>query len=102
MSIRKSLSTFAVAGVLIASVAPAVEAVCPGDAMADETRVGAPSTAERPVLEGQVAAVDHESGRLILETDEGFVALEASPDEMDGISIGDVITVSLLDEDERE
>jgi len=101
MSIRKSLSTFAVAAVLAASVAPAVEAACLGHGMTDQ-RAAAPSTAERPVLEGQVAAVDHDNGRLILETDQGFVALQATPDEVDGISIGDVITVSLLDEDERE
>lgn len=95
MNIRKSLTTFAVAAVLAASVAPGVEAAC-------QQRAAAPSTADRPVLEGQVAAVDHDSGRLILETDEGFVALQATPDEVDGINIGDVITVSLLDEDGRE
>lgn len=103
MSVRKSLSTFAMAGVLALSIAPAALAQCPGNGiMTDRGCSAAPSSAERPVLEGQVAAVDHESGRLILETEKGFVALQASPAEVDGLEVGDVVTVSLLDEDERE
>lgn len=94
----------AVAGVLGLSIAPAALADCQGNGitMTEHRQSAAPSVAKQPVLEGQVAAVDHESGRLILETEKGFVALQASPAEVDELNIGDVVTVALIDDDERK
>jgi hypothetical protein len=99
MSIRTSLTTLAAAGVLAASMASAA-AACPGwGATTDPGREAAAATAERPVLEGQVAAIDYASGQLILETDEGFVALQASPDEVSDLHVGDLVTVALEEVD---
>jgi hypothetical protein len=49
------------------------------------------------VLEGQVAAIDHQSGRLILDTDFGLLHLLAEPAELEGVQEGDVIQVALTE-----
>src|SRR5262245_28604982 len=48
-------------------------------------------TAERSIVEGQVAAVEHESGRFVLDTDEGLIGFVTSPDELERVEIGDVV-----------
>jgi len=52
------------------------------------------------VVEGQVAAVDHAGGRMILDTDRGLVHVVAQPDEIAGIQEGDVVEVAFVDEGE--
>jgi hypothetical protein len=123
MNIRKSLSAFAVAGVLAASmtaVASARDAYSDlplpyGDlkAQADAAFIASQSgassdnesmmgqdIAEGPVLDGQVAAVD-ESGNLVVRTDDGLIAFQLQPQDVQGMSVGDPIEIALL-EDESE
>jgi hypothetical protein len=58
-------------------------------------------TAAPKSVEGTVAAVDHQSGRFVLDTSEGPITLMTTPDELEGVQIGDVVRVSLvLDEPE--
>ena len=47
-------------------------------------------------IEGQVAAVDHDSGQLVLDTDEGLVNIQSSPEELTQIDVGDVVRVSVV------
>jgi hypothetical protein len=49
-------------------------------------------------LIGQVAAVDHGGGRVVLATRTGPVALQASQDTMNELSVGDVLVVELTPE----
>ena len=53
-------------------------------------------TIDRDVVEGQVAAVEHGSGRFVLDTDDGLIGLVTSPDELEGVEVGDVVRVSFL------
>jgi hypothetical protein len=60
-----------------------------------------PSAPGMKSVEGTVAAVDHQSGRFVLDTSEGPITLMTTPDELEGVQIGDVVRVSLvLDETE--
>ena len=49
------------------------------------------------VVQGQVAAVDHQSGRLILDTDFGLLHLRAEPALLEGVQEGDVNEVALVE-----
>jgi hypothetical protein len=51
---------------------------------------------EGPSIEGTVAAIDHDSGRFVLDTDEGAIDLTTTPDELAGIGVGDFVRVSLV------
>jgi hypothetical protein len=62
----------------------------------DQTAFDAPESTEGAVIEGQIAAVDHESGRFVLDTDDGPFSLVTSPDELSGIDVGDVVRVSFV------
>ena len=46
-------------------------------------------------IEGQIAAVEPETGRFILDTEAGLLPMNASPGELAGIHEGDIVTVSL-------
>ena len=52
---------------------------------------------EGVLLVGEVAAVDPESGQLILSTDSGVLSVWASTDDVQDVRIGDVIRVALFD-----
>ena len=54
------------------------------------------SALEGAVLEGKVAAVEHESGRLVLNTDDGFVSLVTWPDQVAQVEVGDLVRVSFV------
>jgi hypothetical protein len=114
------LSTVLVAGALLASPAFAVDReagpVTPDDRLPpaqkdtpsrpDLSRGAAPGTPEVPAtktIEGKVAAVEHDSGRLVLATDDGLISVMATPDQLAGIEVGDVVQVSLeIDENDTE
>jgi len=99
--IRNAFFAALAAGLLAAGPAWA----CPGHAadtgpgelsarpLGDGTAIG-----HSDVLEGQVAALDRESGRLILDTDFGLLHLLAEPAELEGIQEGDVIQVALVED----
>ena len=49
------------------------------------------------IIEGKVATVDHDNGRLVLETNEGLVSLTTWPDEVANLDVGDLVRVSFVD-----
>ena len=63
--------------------------------VSDEAR-GAIGDPEASSIEGKVAAVEHESGRFVLDTDEGPIGFRTTPDELVGINVGDIVRVSLV------
>jgi DNA replication initiation complex subunit (GINS family) len=79
-----------------------------GDVMSefDKTQAAAPSDeaqpseiAEAETVEGEVAAVDHETGAVVLNTDEGFIGLVTSRDEVADLEVGDRVRVSFVDDE---
>jgi hypothetical protein len=103
-TLRSLLVALTAAGALAAAPALACDDVSPsaGATTMDKGAVSDPhgtSAAQGDVVEGQVAAVDHQSGRLILETKQGVLHLVAPPEELAGIQEGDVIQVAFVDED---
>jgi hypothetical protein len=90
MKLSSMLATFAVAGTLLAS--PPL-GLSPAAAAAG----GAPTGG---TIEGTIASVEHESGRFVLETTSGPIALVTSPDELAGVEVGDVVEVSLVSDDD--
>jgi len=111
------LSTIALAGMLTAAPAYAIDAsvTAPapedrtkfpyGDALSNSEMQGAPRPccASEPsarissdVIEGRVAAVDRENGRLVLDTDDGVLSLMTWPDEVARVDVGDLVRVSFV------
>lgn len=109
MKLSQILPALAVAALLPAAPARAAEVPVGGSA-ADDSPVtrpgpsdratspmtGATETAESPTIEGTIAAIDHDSGRFVLDTDEGPVNLKSTPDQLAGVAVGDVVRVSLV------
>jgi hypothetical protein len=62
-----------------------------------QTPLPAPRT-----IEGRVAVVERDSGRLVLDTADGPVTLMAAPEELTNIKVGDVIRVSLVVDDDDD
>ena len=84
------LSTFVLAGALLASPASAGDR--PDGAASDEAPQG-------KIIEGRIASVEPENGRFVLETDAGPISLVTSPDELAGVQVGDVVRVALMTDD---
>ena len=111
MKLSQILPALAVAALLPAAPARAAE-VPVGASAAEDSPVtrpaagpsdratspmtGATETAESPTIEGTIAAIDHDSGRFVLDTDEGPVNLKSTPDQLAGVAVGDVVRVSLV------
>ncbi|HXG15703.1 MAG TPA: hypothetical protein VNK50_05605 [Calidithermus sp.] len=53
-------------------------------------------------VEGTVLALDVETGRLLLATDAGVLALQADPEDIARLRVGDVIEVVLVDDDGQD
>lgn len=84
MNSSRMVSAFVLVGALLAS--PAFGQGRP----ADTTETSAPTS-----LEGKVTAVERDTGRLDLDTEKGHVTLVATPDQLAGIEVGDLVRVSL-------
>jgi hypothetical protein len=111
------LSTIALAGVLAAAPAyaydmsasagtpydrlapPAGDALTRSD-MRDASRMCCvdEQAADGAVIEGRVAAVEHESGRLVLDTHDGLVSLVTWPEQVAQVEVGDQVRVSFVNE----
>ena len=113
MSAPSILSTIVLAGVLL--VAPAYASdrstVTSDDRMPpaqDEMRVppteesdgpaSGAETTEGSLIQGRIAAVEPETGRFVLDTDEGPLSLVTSPSALTGVKVGDVVRVALTRE----
>jgi len=56
----------------------------------------APAVMQSASIEGQLAAIDRESGRFVLNTEVGSISFVAWPDEVASLEIGDEVRVSFL------
>jgi len=103
----RTLSTFAVAGALVASTAYAADTWTPYERLAQPAEEvlaapdmrdtsSAPAVMQGASIEGQVAAIDRESGRFVLDTAVGPISFVAWPDEVASLDIGDQVRVSFL------
>jgi hypothetical protein len=116
MKLWSLFATFAVAGALIVSPAQAISPSAGSDGSDDRSAgtssetlrrpeasrapAAAPGTPRTAIIEGTVAAVERESGRFVLDTDDGPLSLVTSPDELTGVQVGDLVQVSLLSDDD--
>jgi hypothetical protein len=57
---------------------------------------GTAEASQAPSIEGTVAAIDHDSGRFVLDTDDGPVNFTTTPEELAGVGLGDIVRVSLV------
>jgi hypothetical protein len=105
MKLWHMLATFTVAGALTATpalaIAPSIHSDPTTGGRADAS--GGPASATEATvgqtIEGRIAAVERQSGRFLLDTDEGPVALVTSPSELSGVQVGDFVQVSLVSDD---
>jgi hypothetical protein len=108
MKLWSTLSTLALAGALVSSPVlagtPAGDrsslsgdgSVVRGDSlMHQERKIEAAEVMDGANIEGQVAAIEHNTGRLILDTKDGPISLTAAPEDLEGVAVGDTILVSL-------
>jgi hypothetical protein len=96
------LAALALVGTLTASSASATDrttndrASFPYGESATRVEITDESTAARPSIEGQVAVIEHHSGRMILDTEQGPLSVVAAPDELRDLEVGDTVRVSLI------
>jgi hypothetical protein len=66
----------------------------------EESGEAAPSleTTDGSLIQGRIAAVEPETGRFVLDTDEGPLSLVTSPSALVGVKVGDVVRVALTRE----
>jgi hypothetical protein len=57
---------------------------------------GTSGTAEDPSIEGTVVSIDHDSGRFVLDTEEGPIDFTTTPSQLAGVEVGDLVRVSLV------
>jgi len=87
-------STMPYASALIRSDAQDVGDDC--QCVLDRSEMSTPAPTAGASIEGQIAALEPESGRFVLDTDDGLIALTTDPEELRDVSIGDVVRVSFL------
>ena len=92
MKIQTVLSALALAGVL--ATAP-VSGNDPSTAISPSA---SPATTD-DIIEGQVARIDHRTGRLVVNTESGPVSVLATLDALADVEVGDPIVVSLALDD---
>ena len=99
-----SLSALGLGGMLLGPVATAnasADGVSEFD-RAQSQALGSDTSSETdvigPTVEGEIAAIDHATGALVLDTDEGLLRLVTSPDELTGLDVGDVVRVMFVDD----
>lgn len=51
---------------------------------------------------GRVVQIDHARGALMLQTARGLLALQGPPEALASVSVGDLVRVRLVDDDEQE
>ena len=70
----------------------------PPTEQSDDPASGAETTERTACIEGRIAAVEPETGRFVLDTDEGPISLVTSPIGLAGVQVGDVVRVALTRE----
>jgi hypothetical protein len=101
------LSTLALASALVASPVLAGEptgsrssspdegSMIRDGALQPERRIETPEIPDGVRIEGLVTAIEHSTGRIVLETADGPLNLTAAPEDLEGIAVGDVVLISL-------
>jgi hypothetical protein len=111
MNAQSILSTIVLAGALVVLPAYATGQSNPGTTPDDRAPLTQGDTPVQPgvsnepateretpdgaLIQGRVSAVEPESGRFVLDTDEGPLSLVTSPEELAGVKVGDVVRVAL-------
>jgi hypothetical protein len=109
MKVRSILSTLALAGALVSPPVAAGDFTSedtsrPGDRPVigndparepEDRKIDSTEIPNGSSIEGLVAAIERDTGRLILDTLEGPISLTAAPEQLDGIEVGDIVRVSL-------
>ncbi len=95
------LSTIALAGALVSAPAYALDPAASSQLPDDRTAFPYGEALTQPMtsletIEGTVAAVDRDNGRLVLDTDGGLVSLSTWPDEVASVVVGDQVRVSFV------
>jgi hypothetical protein len=106
MNIRATLSTLALTGVLVSSAWAGSPPVVGSDDLSRSPRRGSVVRPEpmkgdtldqaSTTIEGQVAGIEHETGRLVLDTELGPFTLTTEPEKLAGIEVGDTVRVSFV------
>jgi hypothetical protein len=106
MNVRTIFSTLVLTGVLVSSAwagsppvagsddlsrSPRVDSVVRPEPMQGDTLDQASST-----IEGRVAGIEHDTGRLVLDTELGPFTLTTEPERLTGIEVGDIVRVSFV------
>jgi hypothetical protein len=102
------LSTLALASALVASPVSAGKPMGDRSSHSDEgavirdesllkqeRKIEATEVMDGAEIDGQVAAIEHSTGRIILDTADGPISLTAAPEDLEGIAVGDTVRVSL-------
>jgi hypothetical protein len=116
MTFSSVFSTFAVASALMVSPVLAASPLVDGRLADDRSPGTSNETLRRPdasggpaaaiadpegaTIKGKIASVERESGRFVLDTDEGPISFITSPAELTGVEVGDVVQVSLVSDDD--
>jgi hypothetical protein len=100
MKVWSTLSMLALAGAMFASPVAAghpegKRSWLPDSPSEQERKLDAAEVPPGGSIEGQVAAIDHDTGRMILDTQEGPISLTAAPEDLHDIEVGDMVRVSL-------
>ena len=102
MRFSSVLSLLVLAGALAAAPAYAHEwSPSPGGAAPSYgTEMNAAEIPDGTTIEGQITAVERESGRFVLQTEHGQLTFQVPPAELTGVEVGDVVQVSFVMDEE--
>ncbi|HXG03806.1 MAG TPA: hypothetical protein VNO23_10390 [Candidatus Binatia bacterium] len=96
-------STVTAALALLAAVVLAAPAAGEHGALGEpdrERRGAVPDDQATPQrIEGKVVALDVENGRVLLATDAGVLAVQADPEDIADLRVGDTIEVVMVDDE---
>src|SRR5688572_1478755 len=105
MNVRNILSTLALTGVLFSSAWAGHPPVAGSDDLSSfpygeavvrpDPMTGAAEDETSTTIEGRVAAIEPDLGRLVLDTELGPFSVMTQPEQLAGIEIGDTVRVAL-------
>jgi hypothetical protein len=89
------LSTIVLLGAVMTSPAYAGDRPAAAPDLSGGTGSGTVEFSEQTIIEGRVAAIEPESGRFVLDTDDGPINLVTTPEALADVRVGDIVRVAL-------
>jgi hypothetical protein len=89
------LSTIVLLGAVMTSPAYAGDRPAAAPDLSGGSGSGTVQFPERAIIEGRIAAVGSESGRFVLDTDNGPINLVTTPEALADVKVGDIVRVAL-------